>query len=223
VRLRVATYNVRSCRAGVGAVAGVVRAIDPDVLCVQEYGRRRTLRRLAHGLGMEAVSSHRFPNRLRNAVLFKVPWEVAGSTTHVLPRAGRSIPRGALVADMRSHAEALTVVCTHLSLRRSERDEQARALEALLAPVRGPVLLGGDLNEEPAGAAVRRIAARLPDAFAVAGEGSGGTLPAWGPTDRIDYVFVSAGLRVDRAWVPEGSEIARASDHRPVVAELSDA
>jgi len=53
-------------------------------------------------------------------------------------------------------------------------------------------------------------------AWEAGGEGDGFTFPAATPQRRIDYVFVTRGITVDRAWVPE----TEASDHRPVVAEL---
>ena len=37
--LRVASYNVRDLKDDVDAAARVVRAIDPDVLCLQEVPR----------------------------------------------------------------------------------------------------------------------------------------------------------------------------------------
>ncbi|MZE74838.1 metal-dependent hydrolase, partial [Streptomyces sp. SID5789] len=51
-----------------------------------------------------------------------------------------------------------------------------------------------------------------------AGSGTGGTFPAAAPVKRIDYVTVGEGVRVRGAAVPEE---AVASDHRPVVADVS--
>ena len=87
--------------------------------------------------------------------------------------------------------------------------------------IAGAVVAGGDLNERPDAPAARWIAARLYDVFAEAGEGEGYTFPARRPAARIDYLFVRDGIRPKRAWVPEGSRVERASDHRPVIAETS--
>jgi len=40
-------------------------------------------------------------------------------------------------------------------------------------------------------------------------------------TARIDYLFVSEGIGVDRVIVPTGPDARLASDHLPVIAELS--
>jgi endonuclease/exonuclease/phosphatase family metal-dependent hydrolase len=218
VRLRIVTYNVRSCRGGVDLVADVLQSASPDIVCLQEYGRTRTLRRLTRRLGMEAASSWRPLNRLRNAVLYRIPWELAAVVRSTLP-AEHGVRRGVLVVDLRAHDVALTVASTHLSLRAGERRAQASAVAELLDRD-GPLILAGDLNEDPSGVAVRTLNHRMHDVFARAGDGPGETLPAERPTARIDYLFTSAHIIPERAWVPASAEVLRASDHRPVIADL---
>ena len=41
------------------------------------------------------------------------------------------------------------------------------------------------------------------------------------PSARIDYLFVSEGIVVERVLVPPGPDAREASDHRPLVAELT--
>jgi endonuclease/exonuclease/phosphatase family metal-dependent hydrolase len=62
------------------------------------------------------------------------------------------------------------------------------------------------------------LGARFADAWALGGESDGLTFPADQPTARIDYVFVTEGIRVDRSVVPGGPDVQTASDHRPVIA-----
>jgi len=102
----------------------------------------------------------------------------------------------------------------HLGLSGEERTEHARELTDLLAG-REPVVLGGDLNEGPEEPAARWIAGRYWDAA----RESGRTFPSWEPRARIDYLFVSEGVAVERAWVG-GERFARLSDHLPVLADL---
>ena len=70
----------------------------------------------------------------------------------------------------------------------------------------------------------RRYAAELQPLFArmhdtwLTAAGPGFTYPADTPAERIDYVFVSPNAKVDTAFVPV---VPAASDHRPVVVELS--
>ena len=219
-RIRVSTYNVRSFRAGVDAVAEVVAAEQPDVLLLQECGPKPRLARLAELLGMEFASSHRLFNRVRNGVAFRPPWRAGPPEVHRLARMDHALKRGFIAVPLRGPQTRLTAVSAHLGLGRREREGHARALTDFLAGVDGPMVLGMDLNEGPDGVAARWIAERYFDTFAGAGEGDGASFPAGGPTARIDYVYVSDHLAVIGAWVPDGSLVAAASDHRPVVAEL---
>jgi endonuclease/exonuclease/phosphatase family metal-dependent hydrolase len=201
-------------------VAEVLAAEAPDLVLIQECGPKPRITRLAQLLDMDAASSHRLFNRVRNGVLFRSPWRLAASEVHELSREGRTMRRGFVSVALRAPGYRLTAVSAHLGLANRERERHARELTDHLAGVEGPLILGVDLNEEPDGPSTRWVAERFYDAFAEAGEGSGETLPARSPTARIDYVFSSDGVAVEAARVPGGSLVAEASDHRPVVADL---
>jgi endonuclease/exonuclease/phosphatase family metal-dependent hydrolase len=81
--------------------------------------------------------------------------------------------------------------------------------------------VGGDLNEHPGRGAAKLLGDRLGDAWLLGGDADGDTFPAGEPAARIDYLFVSEDIRVERVIVPPLPEVRRASDHRPVVAELA--
>jgi endonuclease/exonuclease/phosphatase family metal-dependent hydrolase len=143
---------------------------------------------------------------------------------HRLHRFGRGpflLPRGALVARLESDGLRLLAAATHLGLHPGERLRHVRELVGLLARPDGEVVLGGDLNETPERRAAGLLAERFVDAWVAAGDGAGETFPAPDPTARIDYVFVSGGIEVERARVASDDEARRASDHRPLVAELT--
>jgi len=74
-RVRIITNNVRDFRDGVDRVLGVVRALRPDFLLLQEAGLRRRLRRFAVGASMRAASDPWSPvrRRVKNAVLLANP------------------------------------------------------------------------------------------------------------------------------------------------------
>ncbi|HYT30207.1 MAG TPA: endonuclease/exonuclease/phosphatase family protein [Actinomycetota bacterium] len=220
MRIRIVSYNVHSFRAGVDAVAAVLREADPDVVCVQECGPKSLLRALAADLGMEWASSHRSFNRVRNAVLHRPEWRSSAVTVRDLSHDGRTLRRGLIVVRLRRAGVRLTAGCFHLGLAPAERERHARELTDLLAGIEGPVVLAGDLNEEPGEPAARWIAERYYDAFARAGDGPGATFPSRAPTARIDYVFVSEHLRPLSAWTVGGPAGRDASDHRPVVADV---
>jgi len=222
--VRIVTYNVRGFRDGVDRVLGVVRALRPDVLLLQETGSRRSLRRLAVEASMRAASDPWSPGRRRvkNAVLLAQPWRPASIELVRFAGSRRWYPRGALVVRAVSDAgPSLWLVSTHFGLEGSERGRQVDSLLRVVAGSgQAPAMVGGDLNATPEMRVPARIAADLSDAWAAAGRGDGSTFPASEPSARIDYLFASGPLRVGNASVGgEGS--AEASDHLPVCADVA--
>lgn len=220
--LRVLVYNVRGFRDGLGRVAEVVGREAPDVLLLNETGARRALRRLARTLGMEAAADpwSPFRRRVKNAVLVRPPWRLIARRLHRFPRSERFYPRGALIARVGRSGARLWAVSVHLGLHPGERRRHAEELADLVRGLRGPALVGGDLNDTPEGRAARHLGERLWDVWASAGDGvpGGATFPADDPTARIDYLFVTDGIAIEQVTVPAGAEVAAASDHRPVCA-----
>ncbi len=215
--IRILVYNVHQLRAGAGPVAEVIERHRPDLVLLNETGPRWRLRRLARALGMELARDPWSPlrRRIRNAVLARPPWRIREHRLHRFADVrSRLNPRGALLARVSGPPGELWVCCTHLGLHPVERLHAAREILALDLPT--PFVVGGDLNELPEGRAVRLLAGRLGDAWIRAGEGEGATFPAASPRARIDHLFVSEGLWVDRAIVGRD---ARASDHLPLVVE----
>ena len=217
MRVRVASFNVRSFRGGVQEAAASLGEPVPSILLLQECGRQLRLERFARMVGGAAVASGRSFGRMRNAVVFGSAWRMVGAPmVHELRREGRAIPRGLIAVALRAKTGELTAVSAHLGLSAAERDGHARELTEVLAGLRGPIVLGVDLNEGPEGSAAQRLSGRMTDAFASAGRGSGATFPADEPRARIDAVFASQGIDVVDAWVaPAGG-----SDHLAVVADL---
>ncbi len=227
MRLTVATYNVRGFHDGVDRIAEVVERLAPDVLLLQETGPRRTLRRFAADLGMDAAADPLSPlrRRAKDAVLVHPPWRIVEHRQHRFRGSARFYPRAALVAQVGRAGRRVWTVSTHLGLTPTERNAHVHELTDLCAGLSGgPVVIGGDLNATPDERAMRWLAHRYWDAWPAApghagrSGGSGGTFPAIDPTARIDYLFASAGLRVASAGV--AARAGEASDHLPVIAEL---
>jgi endonuclease/exonuclease/phosphatase family metal-dependent hydrolase len=222
--LRVATYNVHGFRAGVPAVAAVVRELAPDVLLLQESGPRRRLRAFAERLGMAAaVDPPSVPRRrIRDAVLARPPARIVSHRLHRFAGTRWWSPRGCLIARVEAPASATWAVSVHLGLVGAERGEHARSLVAIVASLAppAPVVVGGDLNATTDARAVGTIAARL---RITTGSGAGPpTFPAAAPVARIDHLFVSDDLAVVRQ-ATGGAGASRASDHLPVWADLGPA
>jgi endonuclease/exonuclease/phosphatase family metal-dependent hydrolase len=218
--IRVATWNVHGLRAGVEAVAGVVRAEAVDVLLLQESGPRRRLRALGAALGMTVCADPTaFPRRrIQNAVLVRSSRAVR---SHRLVRfAGGSVlqPRGALIARL----DELSVVSVHLGMAGAERGRHVEELLEILGRADEPIVIGGDLNAHPEDTVPAAIARRYPDAWEGVrdglehGQDHGRTFPSDEPVARIDYLFAGPALRPLRAWTAGGT----VSDHLMVIADL---
>jgi vancomycin resistance protein VanJ len=210
--VRVAAFNIQSCRAGVGRVAEVLRATGADVLTLTEV-RRPHLPQLARTLGMQATFGQTW--RLRpfgNAVLTKEPHR---RVLHVrFSRTPDRQPRGMVAVRLDS---GVTVAATHLGLSSDERFRHANEIVEALSRVPDPVVLGGDLNDHPPSRVLGLLLRRFRDSFPSVGPEQSLTYPADAPIARIDYVLVS-GLDVRKAAVLP----LIASDHLPVVVELAD-
>jgi endonuclease/exonuclease/phosphatase family metal-dependent hydrolase len=221
--VRILVYNVHGFRSGVGRVAALVERLEPDLLLLNETGGRWRVRAFARRLGLQAAADPWSPlrRRVKDAVLVRPPWRVLEHRLVRLEPRDRWLPRGALVARVARDEVRLVAVATHLGLRPAERIAHAGQLVELVEGA-GPTIVGGDLNERPDGRSVGIVTARLFDAWVLAGDGTDGeTFPADEPSARIDYLFVSAELRVERALVPGVLPEARAaSDHLPLLVEL---
>jgi endonuclease/exonuclease/phosphatase family metal-dependent hydrolase len=209
-------WNVHGFRAGVGAVAERVGRIQPDVLILNETRYLGTrLRRFGRRVEMVGAAGTGLWRAIPNAILCRAPWRVVRSEKVILPRRGRTIRRGAVVATVGRAGTRIEVVAVHLGLSGRDRVEHARVLTDLVAG-RRPLLLGGDLNEGPDGPAAAWIAGRYWDACTGR---CGPTFPSAAPRARIDYLFVSEGVQVASASVG-GHDTAAVSDHLPVLVDL---
>ena len=75
----------------------------------------------------------------------------------------------------------------------------------------------GDLNEPPNGPAWSRLTEVLVDTD----PGGAPTFPAVEPRLRIDAILVTPDLRTGPAHVPSHPPVHRASDHRPVLVDIT--
>lgn len=223
MQLRVVEYNVWGFRRGPEEPAAILAEWEPDVVLLQECGSHGRLRRFARGLDMQAVSTRLFPlvRQIRNAILVRPPWRVIQFRLHRFDRSQRFYPRGALVAIIGRAGYRVAAMSVHLGLTPSERVRHARELVDLVQTFDEPVLVGVDLNDGPEARSVSWVADRLWDAWAKAGEGPGETFPAPDPTARIDYVFVTENFTIDGATVLDTPQAREASDHLPLLADLT--
>ncbi|CNG79854.1 Uncharacterized protein conserved in bacteria [Mycobacterium tuberculosis] len=227
--VRVQSYNVRSLRDDPAAVARVVRAIAPDVLCLQEVPRfglwRLERRRLADACGMRVAAGRRACGL---AVLAAPRVRREAREFHLLTPDPGLHRRALALAVLEKDGTRLIAACTHLDLKDGPRRRHAGEILAHLDRARtrygAPVVLAGDINEEPGGDSWARLTEHFRDAYEVAPTGGGPTFPARDPARRIDAVFADPAIRITACGVPADEAVARdypaATDHRPVAADL---
>ena len=252
--VRVLVWNVHAGADAAGVpnlerVAARIRAERVDVVLLQELDRGATrsggvdqpatLARLT-GLAVAFGKSLDFQGGDYGiGVLARWPIEAS----HVVPlpvdppqarSGGLTTPRVALVARLRTPFGPLVVVNSHIDAQRDDRwrRQEAAQLAALTdslvrhAGAGTTVLLGGDMNSEPASAVqslLRGDEAGMPlrrDAWTACGgapdDSSARTYPAKGPTKRIDYLYLTGRASCRAARVLDD----QASDHRALLVEV---
>ena len=125
--------------------------------------------------------------------------------------------RGAAFARCTVGDVSFTVAASHLATDDGERDSQAQRLDAELAAIAGPVMLGIDANETAAGASWKRLAAGRVDVGAAQDQP---TFSATNPKRRIDGIFVTPDMTVESFQVISSEATRSASDHLPLVADV---
>jgi endonuclease/exonuclease/phosphatase family metal-dependent hydrolase len=217
VPLRVLSYNVHGLRDDRAALTGLVRDLEPDVLIVQEGPRRFRWRHkcaaLADDVGM-VVAAGGMP-ALGNLLLVTLRVRVHETWCLRYPLTPGRHLRGAAFARCSVRGATFSLSGSHLATDPVERPAQAAQWKSALADLEGPVIAGGDLNEGPGGGAWRTVA----DGF-VQPASTALTFPATLPRRRLDALFVSPDISVERYEVVETDEARMASDHLPVLADL---
>jgi endonuclease/exonuclease/phosphatase family metal-dependent hydrolase len=227
--LRVLSYNVRSMRDDPAALARVIRSAEPDVVCVQEAPRFAFWLRKRRWLAREVSLGLAVRRRPAGLELY------AGPRTALLHRHHRllvPVPgmhrRGLALGLFEVGRARLVVASVHLDLAKGPRlrhaEEIVTELERVRERFRAPVVVAGDINEEPGGPTWDFLASRFQDGFVVAPAGQGATYSSAEPLTRIDGVFADSGIEVLSCGVPDEPELLAdypdATDHRPVLAEL---
>ena len=229
VDLRVATYNVHKCvgldrRRDAGRIASVIRELDADVIGLQEVdnrsdgaGESAQMDFLARETGYEAVpgptikrANGHYGNVLltRRPILEKREIDLCFSCRE---------PRGAIEALLLVHGEEVRVIVTHLGLTFFERWFQIARLADVIKERSVPYfVLLGDINEWfPTGRGLKvlhRLLGKPPVTR---------SYPSWRPILALDKIWVKPNEALKKIWVHKTRLSRVASDHLPVVAEIS--
>lgn len=236
--LRVMTYNIHAGRDAAQVdnlerVAALIASSGADIVLLQEVDRntKRSLN-VDHFARFEEMTKLRgvFGKSLdfqggEYGIAILSRWPVTVHEVVHLPveppqtRAGGSVePRVALVADIDAPSGPLRVINTHFDASGEDlyRLQEVETLAKVIGRVSDrKLIVGGDFNSNPDSAiAARMKKTGLRDAWLECGVGADLTYPANVPVKRIDYLYLSEGLRCRSATVPD----SQGSDHRAVVA-----
>lgn len=235
--LRVMTYNVHSCVGTDGVhsptrVAEVIARAAPDVVALQELdiGQSRSgsvhqpdylaaqLKMFAHFTPARACNEGHYGN----AILTRHPFSVFSEGGL---RRRRDEERAVQWLKVQLGGFEMSVMNTHLSIRFRDRllqIEQLLGAEWLAKAEREvPLVICGDLNSSQFSPVYRRLRKDLVDAQRANGSRALPTWPSRLPFLRIDHLFTSPNLRVVRCEVFRDALSMVASDHLPLLAELS--
>ncbi len=219
-QLRVVSYNVHGRQDDRAALAAEVRRLEPDVVVVQEAPRRFRWRHgcadLASSFGM-VVAAGGLPS-LGNLIVVSLRVKVLDTWCLRYPLTPGRHLRGAAFARCSVGGVEFVASGSHLATDPVERPAQAAHWKAALAAVDVPLVAAADINEGPGGASWCTVADGLVD---TAGERGRPTFPAVGPRHRLDAIFVSPDVTVRDFETVETDLTRRASDHLPVVADLT--
>lgn len=222
MRLRILSYNVHGLDDDRAALADVVRTLAPDVVVVQEaprrFGWRRRCADLAHSWGM-LYAGGGLPS-LGNVIITNQRVSVDGVRCVRYPLTPGRHMRGLVVVDCAVGRTRFAVAGSHLSTDPAERPAQARLLKDSMAGEL-PLIFAGDLNDVPDSGAWKLLADGLVDVAESVGDGDRPTYSVRSPRRRIDAIFVDPRWRVEHYEVVASTEARAASDHFPIVADLS--
>jgi len=224
--LRVLTWNIQGCAGGLEAVLDDLRRHNADIICLQEaeVGTEHVAGAdqaalIAKRLDFHAVSAGSAFARggeQRMAILARQPLQNPEPLD-----AGTGRIYG-ITALARFDGQPIRVVCIHLtnsywrgfkhalsdsSAPVGESADLARRLKAWSEPV----ILAGDFNAVPGMREHNLIAGRLTRV-----PSTQPTFPANRPVLAVDHIYCSTDLRPAQLR----TAVSRASDHRPLIADL---
>ena len=233
-RLKLLTYNIHSGigkdgRSDLSRVRSILDEERANIVALQEIERSTDVDQANElAVGMPATASFCGTRATENGsfgLAILSPLRVLRCEKYDLSYGSAREPRFCLRTDLEVEPGAvLHVFNCHLGLttreRRFQRDRMLSDAILLSEDLHHPVVLMGDFNDSPVSVIHSSLRRHFQDAYRAAGR-------RWGPTFRfgvipirLDYIYVSPGIRVLDCSV-RNDQLARvASDHRPVLANV---
>lgn len=222
-RIRIVSWNAHEEFRNDNRMAKVLKALQPDVVCLQEARSARFADLLP---GAQVAHTHEVTTLVRGRIVERQPCRLGPSPNY---RYGMDtlvqLPQGRLrvlnvhyVIDVTGR---IRQVKNPEEPERTFHTREARALEhqTVLAWMKGSdeaAVVCGDFNTPPNALYYRELRAAATDAFAVAGRGWGFTFRRDRPLIRIDYCWCLGGVEAVRSYTVD----AGVSDHRLLVTDI---
>jgi endonuclease/exonuclease/phosphatase family metal-dependent hydrolase len=238
--LRIMSYNVHGCmgmdgRISTDRIARVIARHNPDVICLQELDSQRKRSKgmdQAHQIAQYLEMKYHFHSvfceeeeQYGNAILSRHPLTLVKMAA--LPRLRNSKtyePRGAMLVSLEFQGKKVHLINTHLSIWPHERIMQVKALlgEEWLMDSHPLTILCGDFNAMPSSRTYKKVCEKLKDSQRMLpGHKPYRTWFGRYPLSQIDHIFITPQFKVNAAIVPHTSLDKVASDHLPLMVDLS--
>ncbi len=221
VEIRVLNFNTHRSYGGIGTVAAEIRAVDPDIVLLEEVDRFKAstgnidqAAYFADALGMEhAFGANVTSGNGQYGVAILSRFKILNEKNYLLPNAPGGEQRGLLGVGVEIGGQEVRIYATHLQNKMvGLREAQARYVAGILAGEDHPIILGGDMNATANTPTLAPLTARLVDAWSV-GSGPEGTGPNG---SRIDFLLASPTIEPQRAQVLPSA----ISDHNRLAADF---
>ena len=233
-RLKLLTYNIHSGigkdgRSDLGRIRTILAEERADIAALQEIERTPhadQAHELTVGLpGTATFCATRASGEGSFGLALLSPFRVLRCEKYDLSYGGAHESRFCLRTDLEVESGAvLHVFNCHLGLtmreRRFQRDRLLSDAILLNQDLHHPVVLMGDFNDTPFSVIHSRLRRHFQDAYRATGRRWGPTFRAGVIPIRLDYIYVSRGIRVLDCSVRRDGLAGVASDHLPVIATV---
>jgi endonuclease/exonuclease/phosphatase family metal-dependent hydrolase len=231
--VRIATYNIHRCRGLDGRtrpdrIASVLRAIDADVVALQEVigagphgGGHAEEIGAALGMGWVMAPARQLRgHHFGNAVLSRLP--ITAHFEHDLSWKTCE-PRRMQRVDVSVDGSTLHVYNVHLGTAILERRHQAERLASIVCDrhVGGAKLVLGDFNEWMRGMVTRTLSERLNSVDLRNYLQRRRTYPGVFPMLHLDHIYYAGRVEISSIELPRTRATLVASDHLPLVADVT--
>lgn len=221
--IRAVSFGKKSSVMDVNAVVEVLRPLNADLIVIREIDKNTKRSgyvdmpaEIASKLGMQqffAKAMNYDGGEYGTAVLSRYP--IIDSARYIL-----TVPSGepgplAVIKVQVKEGQTLTFAGTHFNANAARREGQPAQLLEFLKDVEGPLIVGGNFNDQLAGDTYLKLKTRF---SLICTEGCAFNYPASNPSSHTDYIIYAPAERFRIVENKVGG--ASTSDHLPVISRM---